>query len=81
MVEFTEKNLYHQIVQNNHPPTTTKQAWKSVNKRLSTLSSNQKVFNEEKPLYEKALKISGHPHNLKYIPPTPNKRTRTRNPI
>ena len=48
---------------------------------MSTLSSNPKVFNEEKPLYEKALKNSGHPHTLKYIPPTPNRRTRTRNPI
>ena len=68
-------------VQSNHPPTITKQAWKNVNKRLSTLSSNQRVFDEEKPLYEKALKNSGHPHSLKFIPPTPNKRTRTRNPI
>ena len=35
-----------------------------INKHLSNLSSNQKLFNEEKELYVNALKNSGHPCDL-----------------
>ena len=65
----------------NHPPAIIKQIPSMINQRLSNLSSNQKIFDEEKSLYVMALKNSGHPCDLKYIPPCPNKRKRARKPI
>ena len=38
-----------------------------VNKRISTLSSNKKVFDEAKPVYQEALDKAGHKHRLEYI--------------
>ena len=52
-----------------------------VNSRLVSLSSNSRVFNEEKPLYEKALKEGGHPCKLVYSIPSQKKKNRTRKPI
>ena len=46
----------------NHPPTVIKQLPKSINKRLSDLSSNEEIFEKTKPAYSDALKkkwISG----------------------
>ena len=37
-------------VKSNHPSTIIKQIPKMINKRLSNLSSNEKIFNEEKDL-------------------------------
>ena len=52
-----------------------------VNKCLVSLPSNQRVFEEEKPLYEKALKDGRHPCNLVYNIPSNKKRNRVRKPI
>ena len=52
-----------------------------ISKRLSNLSSNERVFHEEKTIYETALKNSGHPYELKYSQPVENKRKRSRQPI
>ena len=68
-------------VKSNHPPTIIKQIPKMINKRLSNLSSNEKIFNEEKEFYETALKNSGHPHKLEYSPPAPNKRQKRKRKI
>jgi hypothetical protein len=48
----------------NHPPVIIKQISSMMNKRLSSLSSNQEIFDEEKALYVKAMKNSGHPCDL-----------------
>ena len=65
----------------NHPPTIHKQITPNVNKCLVSMSSNPRVFDEEKPLYEKALKDGGHPCNLVYSIPSKKKRNRTRKQI
>ena len=38
-----------------------------IQKRLSTLSSSEEVFNRKKSSYETALKNAGHQHNLEYV--------------
>merc|ERR1711923_391103 len=43
-----------------------KAIFKSVEKRLTSISSNEKVFDEEKPIYEAALKRSEFDHKLRY---------------
>ena len=69
----------------NHPPNVIKQIPQMIEKRLTNLSSNERVFDEEKAIYVKALKDSGYKSALKYNPEhkkTPKtKRTRNRNPI
>ena len=53
------------------------------NKRLSNISSNEKVFNEASPPYQDTLHKSGYDFKLKYNPPNnldkKNNRKRTRN--
>ena len=50
----------------NHPPSILKNIPKNVNHRLNIISSSEKVFNEAKPMYQKALDASGYKHKLKY---------------
>lgn len=50
----------------NHPPKVPKQAPKSINKRLSDLSSNKEIFQKTKPAYSDALNKSGFQENLSY---------------
>ena len=57
--------------QSNHPPGTLKNIPPSVNKRLSTNSSNQEMFDQTKPPFQKALDDSGYDHKLNFEP-TPN---------
>ena len=71
-------------VKSNHPPTIIKQIPKMIEKRLTNLSSCEKVFEETKAPYVTALKNSGHESNLKYNPEhkeNKQKRKRRRNPI
>jgi hypothetical protein len=42
----------------NHPPSILKQIPISINKRTSSLSSDQESFDECKPFYESALKVA-----------------------
>ena len=69
----------------NHPPSILKQIPISIQKRISTLSSNETIFNESKEIYQKALEKSGYRQNLKYHPANENvsnnKRNRKRNVI
>ena len=68
-------------VQSNHPPSITKQIPNMIAKRISNLSSNEKILQEEKAINVKALKNSVHPCDLQYLQPSKKKRKRTRNPI
>ena len=70
----------------NHPPSILKQIPISINKRISSLSSDQESFDECKPFYESALKHSNYNVSLEYSTnspssPPPTKRRRQRNII
>ena len=69
----------------NHPLSILNQISKSIEKRISTLSSNETIFNESKEIYQKALEKSGYRQTLKYHPSNENvsnnKRNRKRNVI
>ena len=81
---FRKPNNQPQYVNNhsNHPPSIIKQIPKSINKRLSSLSSDQQSFDECKAVYENALKQSDYIFPLHYSnhdftnPPSTNKRRR-----
>ena len=49
-----EINYIHK--ESNHPPSIIKQIPFSIESRLSSLSSNEKIFNESMPIYQEALK-------------------------
>ena len=55
--------------QSNHPPLNLKAIPRNVNYRLSTLSSNKQIFDEEAPLYQRALDRSGYNYKLEYQEP------------
>ena len=69
----------------NHPPIILKQIPASIEKRISTLSSNETIFNKSKEIYQKALEKSGYWQILKHHPAkenaSNNKRNRKRNVI
>ena len=48
--------------QSNHPPATLKNIPDNINKRLSSISSSHKVFDEATPPYQKALDEDGYKH-------------------
>ena len=50
----------------NHPPHVKKNLPTAINKRLSDLSTNEKMFNENKEIYQNALRKGNHNHKLKY---------------
>ena len=50
----------------NHPPSVIQQISLSIESRLSTLSFNEKMFQEAAPSYQKALHNSGYKHTLTY---------------
>ena len=52
--------------ESNHPTTVLKQIPNTVNQRLSTISSNEEMFNASKREYETALSESGYKQSLKY---------------
>ena len=63
-------------VQLNHPPNIIKELSKSIEQRLSNNSSNETIFNEVAPLYEKVLFGAGYDVKLNY---SPNKKTKQKN--
>ena len=70
--------------ESNHLPSTIKQILFSIESRLSSLSSNEKIFNESTPIYQEALKKSGYDDKLKYqknTSTTNSKQQRKRNII
>ena len=52
-----------------HPPSVIQQIPISIESRLSTLSFNEKIFQEASPLYQKELQNSGYRHTLTYKRP------------
>ena len=53
----------------NHPPSVIRQIPLSIESRLSTLSFNEKIFQEAVTPYQKALQNSGYRHTLIYKSP------------
>lgn len=62
-----DKPLYINA-KSNHPPLIIKQLPQMINKRISSLSSNQEIFNNTKTIYEDALKDSGYNSTLTFNP-------------
>ena len=63
----------------NHPPNIIKQLPKSINSRLSTLSSDEKSFKTSAPLYEQALLHSNYNTKLIYSAEKPESSTEKTN--
>lgn len=55
--------------QSNHPPNIIRNIPESINRRLSTISSNKTEFIKAAPGYQDALKHSGYEFKLQYKPP------------
>ena len=51
----------------NHPPSILRQLPTSINKRISTLSSDKQTFEDAAPAYQNALGHSNFSHKLEYI--------------
>ena len=62
----------------NHPPCILKNIPKSVNQRLSSISSNEEIFKEACPPYQEALNKSGYHFEMKFCPPDQNKKQKSR---
>ena len=56
------------------PPSIIKNIATAVNKRLSEISSKEEMFNNAAPIYQKALKDSGHHFTLNLIKKTQSKQ-------
>ena len=52
--------------ESNHPPMIVKNIPEGVNRRLERISSCKKRFEEEIPIYQKALEEAGYSHTLTY---------------
>jgi hypothetical protein len=65
--------------ESNHPPSLLKNIPPNINKRLTTISSNQNVFNDTIPPYQEAINDSGYNYELKYQSTNNNKKQKTRN--
>ena len=67
----------------NHPPTVLKNIPEGVNQRLSSISSDEEMFNQASPMFQEALDKSGYQYKLKFNPknpkPTSKKKNRKRN--
>ena len=59
-----EINYVHK--QSNHPPKIIKQLPLSFERRLSKLSSNEKIFSDSIPTHQEALTKEGYNHKLTY---------------
>ena len=55
--------------ESNHPPVVAKRIPNSIQQRLSNISSNARLFEENKQPYEEALKKAGCNTSLTYAPP------------
>ena len=63
----------------NHPPSIIKSIPEAVNKRLSSISQNEEVFNAAKAPFQESLTNSGFEHELKYQQPSSqNKKNKNR---
>ena len=62
----------------NHPPSILRQLPTSINKRISTLSSDKQVFDDAVQAYQNALGHSNFSHKLEYMPQETHKQRRNR---
>ena len=62
----------------NHPPSILRQLPTSINKRISTLSSDKQVFDDAVQTYQSALGHSNFSHKLEYMPQEIHKQRRNR---
>ena len=62
----------------NHPRAILENIPKSVNKRLSAISSNKQVFDLASPPYQEALQKSGYDFKLNFEPPIPCQKSKNR---
>ena len=72
--------------QSNHPPNIIRNLPASISRRLTDISSNEDVFADAKPLYDKALRESGFSAETEYLERRKeqgraNRRTRSRKVI
>merc|ERR1711947_32780 len=71
----------------NHPPSIIKNLPDAINKKISSLSSNEVIFNQTKPIFQESLRKSGYDYRLKFEPPPPapstpnNKKKKNRREI
>ena len=52
----------------NHPPSVIRKIPESVNHRISSISSNEKIFKDAAPQYQEAIKKSGYNYTFKFDP-------------
>ena len=63
----------------NHPPCVAKNIPAAINRRLSSLSSNEEMFKSVTKPYQEALKNAGYDYNLQFQPNQPtNQKPRCR---
>ena len=63
----------------NHPPNIIKHIPESINKRLSTISSNETIFNQSVKPYQEALHKSGYSYKLHYDHTTKHPENKSKN--
>ena len=74
----TTLNYVHK--DSNHPQNILKNIPKSINRRLSAISSNKDVFDAASPPYQAALQRSGYDYQLNFEPPNPQPTKRKNRP-
>ena len=64
--------------QSNHPPTIIKNIPENVNKRISSISSDEKMFKNASPIFQEALNKSGYKYTLRYDPHASEPRSKSK---
>ena len=64
----------------NHPPSIIKKIPENVNHRISSISSNEKVFKNAIPIYQEALIKSGYDYKLEFDPNASEPKPKPKNP-
>jgi hypothetical protein len=62
----------------NHPPSVLRNIPANVNKRLSSISSNEKMFESAAPQYQEAINKSGYTYKLKFDPTASDPKVKVR---
>ena len=63
----------------NHPPTVTKNIPAAINKRMSSISSDEKMFEIAAPPYREALANAGYNFEMKFDPQAAEPATKPKN--
>ena len=80
---YTKQNneIKYILKNSNHPPSVIRQIPLSIESRLSTLSFNEKIFEEAAPSYQKALQNSDYRYIITYKRPKSDKNSANINKI